>query len=93
MGKTNQKHTLSLVFQGFVFQVLGHQSSVLQDHAEAYQKSCQTSKMERSAKIVNSLKSLIFFANRSILDVWQGSEYASAMYNHVQLTPPLSCQV
>ena len=34
--------------------------------------------MERFAKVVNGWKLLIIFAKRSILDVWQGSEYASA---------------
>ena len=31
--------------------------------------------MERFAKIVNGLKPSTIFAKRSILDVWQGSEY------------------
>ena len=38
---------------------------------EAYSEPCQTSKMELFKKIVN------IFAKRSILDVWQGSKYAS----------------
>ena len=33
--------------------------------------------MERFAKIVNDLKSLAILSKRSILGVWQGSEYAS----------------
>ena len=46
----------------------------------AYSEPCQTSKMERFTKIVNCLKSLTIFVKRSILDVWQGSEYAYAIY-------------
>ena len=38
---------------------------------EAYLEPCQTSKMERFAKM------LTIFLKSSILDVWQGSEYAS----------------
>ena len=37
-----------------------------------YSVPCQTSKMERR------FSPLTIFAKRSILDVWQGSEYASA---------------
>ena len=37
---------------------------------------CQTSKMERFAKIINSCQFTIF-AESSIVDVWQCSEYAS----------------
>ena len=36
--------------------------------------------MERFAIIVNDISSLIIVAKRSILDVWQGSECASAFY-------------
>ena len=44
---------------------------------EAYSELCQTSKVERFADIVNDFYSLITFAKRSILDVWQSFEYAS----------------
>ena len=44
---------------------------------EAYSEHSQTSKMEHFPKIVNSWKPLIIMAKSSILDVWQGSEYAS----------------
>ena len=43
----------------------------------AYSEHCQTSKMERSAKITNSFLPLTVFAKRSVLDVWQDSEYAT----------------
>ena len=43
---------------------------------QAYSGPSQVSKMECFAKIVNSWKSLTIFAKRSILDAWQGSEYA-----------------
>ena len=36
--------------------------------------SCETSKMERFAKIVNFFQTLTIFAILSILDVWQHSE-------------------
>ena len=45
--------------------------------AEAYSESCETSKTKRFGKIVNSLKLLTIFTKRSILDIWQASEYAS----------------
>ena len=35
--------------------------------------------LERFEKIVNGLKPLTIFAKRSILDVWQGSGYASGV--------------
>ena len=47
---------------------------------DAYSEPCQTSKTERFAKIVNGLKSLTILAICSILDVRQGSEYASECY-------------
>ena len=40
-------------------------------------KTCQTSNMGRFAKRVYRLQPLTVHAMRSILDVWQGSEYAS----------------
>ena len=47
--------------------------------AKANSKLCQTSQMELFTKIVKHWKSLIIFAKISILDVWQGSEYASEL--------------
>ena len=46
----------------------------------AYLEPYQTSKMEIFAKIANAWKPLIIFAKCSILDVWEGSEYASALF-------------
>ena len=40
---------------------------------------CQTSKMEYFAKIVDGIKLLTFFVKHSILDIWQGSDYASVI--------------
>ena len=37
-------------------------------------------KMEHFAKIINGFQPFTIFAKRSILDVWQGSEHASAHY-------------
>ena len=48
---------------------------------EAHSEPYQTSKMER---FVNKLKRLLvvhFFADRSILDIWEGWEYAYVIYN------------
>ena len=45
---------------------------------EAYLKPCQTSKMERFAKIVNGWKPLTIFGKYFIIDVWQDLKYASA---------------
>ena len=47
---------------------------------EAYSEPCQTSKMDCFVKIVISLNLLTFFVRHSILDVWQGSKYASVIY-------------
>ena len=42
---------------------------------KSYSEPCQTSKLERFAKIVDGFKPLTIFAKRSILDVRQGYEY------------------
>ena len=44
-----------------------------------YLELCQTSKMECFTKKVNNFYSLTIFANHSILDVWQNSEYTSGL--------------
>ena len=44
--------------------------------SEAYLESCQTLKMEHFVKIISGFQPLNI-AKRSILYVWQGSEYAS----------------
>ena len=41
--------------------------------------------MEIFVEIVNGFQPLIIFAKTSILDVWQGIEYASATSNSVSL--------
>ena len=46
---------------------------------DAYSEPCQTSKMGHFAEMVNDWKLLRNFAKRSILDIWQGSEFASAI--------------
>ena len=43
----------------------------------AYSELCQIYTMKLFAKTVNGYKPLTIFAESSILDVWQGSEYAS----------------
>ena len=41
--------------------------------------------MERFEKIIEGFEPLSIFAKRSILNVWQGSEYASAAEAYVVL--------
>ena len=43
----------------------------------AYSELCQTLKMELVTKVDNVFKPLTIFAKRSILDIWQGSDYVS----------------
>ena len=45
-----------------------------------YSETSQTSKMGRFTNWVNGINLLTIFAKRSILHVWQGSEYASRVY-------------
>ena len=52
---------------------------------EAYSESCQTSKMERFAKIVNSFKPLTIFAKCPILGDWQSSECASLTHSDAEV--------
>ena len=47
------------------------------DITQVYSKLCPTTMMGHFAKIVHN-KPLTIFAKCSILDVWQGSEHASA---------------
>ena len=47
-------------------------------YSEPYSEHCQTSKVELFEKIIEDFESLAVFDKRSILNVWQGSEYASA---------------
>lgn len=46
---------------------------------EVYSKPCRTSKIRYFAKIVGRWKPLTIFAKSCILDLWQGSEYISAV--------------
>ena len=39
--------------------------------------------MERFAKIINGFQPVIIFAKRSILVIWQGSEYSSSTVRNV----------
>ena len=57
--------------------------------AETYSEPWYTSKMELLVKIVNSFQPLPISPKSSILDIWQGSEYASILWAgliDVQLT-------
>ena len=51
--------------------------------AKAYSKSCEASKIECFAKIVNGFKPLTIFAKRSILKVRKCSEHAIAIGRHL----------
>ena len=42
---------------------------------ETYSESCQTSKMDCFGKIVNGFYKFTGFGKRSVLDVWQCSQY------------------
>ena len=44
-----------------------------------YSELCETTKKERFAKIIIIYNLLTIFAKCSILDVWQGCEYASVI--------------
>ena len=57
-----------LVFKHILKPVL-----VIHKTIEAY----QTSKMELFVKIVDGWRPLAIFAKSTIVDIWQGSEYAS----------------
>ena len=46
-------------------------------------ESCQASKLEHFTKIVKNEKPFTIFVKTSILDVWQGSEYASELASKV----------
>ena len=43
--------------------------------SEAYSEPYEISKMKLSTKMVKGFQPLIIFTKRSILDVWQGSEF------------------
>ena len=47
--------------------------------AEKYSEPCQRSKMELFVKMAMAQRSLTILAKYPVLDVWQGSEYASVM--------------
>ena len=48
-------------------------------YPEEYRETSRTSKMELLAKIANGFQPLTIFANSSILDVQQGSDYTSCI--------------
>ena len=47
--------------------------------SEVNLESGHTSKMELFAKVVKNARVFTIFAKTSILDIWQGSEYASEL--------------
>ena len=52
-------------------------TSKLQYRPEVYSEPFQTSKIERFMRTVDGFYPLTTFEKCSILDIWQGSEYAS----------------
>ena len=57
--------------------------SCLKSHSEVYSEPCQTLKMKFLRKIVNGFYPLNIFTKNFILDVWQGSDYASLIFSKV----------
>ena len=51
---------------------------MLVTYPEAYSEPCQISKIKSFEKIINGSQPSTIFTKISILDVWQGSEYAFA---------------
>ena len=51
--------------------------------SETNSESCQTSKMELSAKIVKNEMPFTMFVKTYIMDAWQASEYASELASKV----------
>ena len=61
--------------------MLGHLVVSLETNSEAYSKTCQISKMEVFAQIVNGFQFLTNFAKSSILDVWQDHGFPNEVCN------------
>ena len=59
-------------------------------NTKVHSKPCQTAEMELFAKIVKNEKPFTIFAKTSILDVWQGSEYASELASKVKAVSVLN---
>ena len=73
------KHMLSILFSlenscSFLF-------SWIKSHSEVYSEPCQTSKIKLLPKIVNGFSPLNIFTKSFILDVCQGSDYASIIFS------------
>ena len=56
---------------------VGHLPIFFFFYPEKYSELCQISKIKIVAKIGNKFELLLILGKRSLLDVWQGSEYAS----------------
>ena len=57
----------------------GIRAKMFHTFSEAYTEASRTSKMECFTKLGNCWKPLIVYAKTSTSDVWQGSEYTSAI--------------
>ena len=58
-------------------------SQIVCQTMKAYSEPCQISKTVCFVKIVNDFKWVTIFTKRPILDVWQGSEYASVVRSSI----------
>ena len=70
--------SLAYIYQPSCVSLLKPRQSNLSD-PEAYPEPYQTSKMDCFVKIVNGLNLVTFFVRHSVLNVWQGSKYISAV--------------
>ena len=75
---TDQKKNLYLdTFHVMCLFQSGRGWNFLEAHGRKKGEHCQIFKMERFAKAVDGLKPWTIFGKRTILDVWQGSDYTS----------------
>ena len=77
-SKSLAHHLVQAIASSVFFSFL---SSTFLRLSNAYLESCQTSKIKRFVKILIGWNLLTLFAKSSILDAWQGCEYASGYQN------------
>ena len=80
-------YLLPLIFKLFLKWNIGNIGS----HSEAYSEPCQTFEMEVFTKLLNDVSFLTIFTKSSILDVWQGFEFASEPSNDLRKKLHLRC--
>ena len=77
-SKSLAHHLVQAIASSVFFSFL---SSTFLRLSNAYLESCQKSKIKRFVKILIGWNLLTLFAKSSILDAWQGCEYASGYQN------------